>query len=210
MKSYKYVLMFLFSLIAFSISAEEFSEEHRKEIQQRVKSKIEEFQGYMASIVNDQLSDLRRNAAKESAIALFIGEGEPYYLVDEDGKKNYHREVRMQISSVNKITLDRKAIKKYLQDSYNNIHKYAKVVIESADAVRVGDIYKVGEGKYECMAYFAQKYISYGRDGSVKYGDFSRKKVKVHLTVKEIPTVGKIFEAKLGDIYVVSTEKLKK
>lgn len=206
MKFCKYVLIILI-LTSFSVSAQEMTDEHKKEIQDRVKSKVEEFQGYLSSIVNTELSDVRRNAAKESALALFMGEGEPYYIFDEDGNKEKHREVRMQISSVNSGNIGSKAVKKYLQDSYDNIHKYPKVTIQAADAVRVDNIYKVGEGQYECMAYFAQKYIAYGKDGNIRYGDFTRKKIKVHITAKEIPAVGIIFEAKLGDIYVESTER---
>lgn len=209
MKTIKFVLLsIILSCVGSYSYAQDFTQQDKEAIQQRVKAKVEEFQGYLSSIVNKDLSDQRRLVSIESALALFMGNGEPYYTYTEYGERERHREVRMQISSVNRTSKSSTPMKRYLNNQYRNIMRYAKVVIESADAVRVDNIYKVGEGQYECVAYFGQKYISYNQDGHVVYGDFSRKKVRVHITAKEIPTVGIIFEAKLGDIYVVSTERL--
>lgn len=208
MKNLRCIFLAVLSFVALIVNAQELSQSDKEALQNRVKAKVEEFQGYLSSIVNTGLSDIRRNTAKESALALFMGEGDPYYIYNENNERERHREVRIQVSSVNRTNLGSRSMKKYLQDTYNNIHNYHKVTIQSADAVRVDNIYKVGEGQYECMAYFGQKYISYGKDGKVIYGDITTKKVKVHIIAKEIPTVGTIFEAKLGDIYVESTKRI--
>ena len=94
-------------------------------------------------------------------------------------------------------------MKKYLWNQYNNVHKYGKVVIQSADVVRVDNIHKVSEGHYEAMACFVQKYIAF-KDGRVIYSDITSKKVKVYIEALEIPG-GVIWDAKLGDVYVTST-----
>lgn len=204
------IILLLIPFIGIIVNAQELNESDKIELQKRVKFKIEEFQGYLSSIVNPQLSNQRRTTAKESAMSLFMGECEPYILLDENGNKEPHREVRMQVSSVSRGNIGNRSMKKYLQNTYDNIHNYHKVIILAADAVRVDNIYKVGEGQYECMAYFCQKYIAYGKDGEIRYGDVSKKKVKVHITATEIPTVGIYFDAKLGDVYVESTERLSK
>lgn len=88
-----------------------------------------------------------------------------------------------------------------------NDASYSQIVIESAGAVVVDDIYQVGD-HYECMAYFCQKYISY-REGKISYSDITEKKVRVRIEKIEIPradgTTKTIWNALLGDIYVVST-----
>ncbi|MBD5329510.1 MAG: hypothetical protein HDS03_06475 [Bacteroides sp.] len=210
MKRLKFILFLILFVFVMPLSAQTLSQSDIQAVQQRAKAKVEEFQGYLSSIANTALSQKQRRTAKEQALLLFMGEGDPYYVTNDQGEREYHREVRMQTSSVNRASKSMKAMKKYLDDTYNNILKYSKVVIKSADVVRVDNVYKVGEGKYECMAYFCQEYISYGPDGSVKYGDVSRKKVKVYITATPIPSVGMVYEVKLGDIYVTSTERLKK
>ncbi len=59
------------------------------------------------------------------------------------------------------------------------------------------------------MAYFCQKFVGY-RDGRVIYSDVTTKKVSVYIEAIEIPmpdgSTQKIWNALLGDIYVVSTE----
>lgn len=89
---------------------------------------------------------------------------------------------------------------------YNNVNKYGKVVLQSADIVRVDNINKVSDGHYEAMAYFVQKYIAY-RDGKVVYSDITKKKIKVYIEALEIPG-GVIWDAKLGDVYVTATYPL--
>ena len=83
---------------------------------------------------------------------------------------------------------------------------YTKIVIESASAVRVDNIEKVGD-HYECVAYFTQKFIGY-RDGKVWYSDETSKKIRCYINHIDLPTGKRIFDAKLGDIYVLSTKKL--
>lgn len=209
MKHFKFIISLIVVVFALPLAAQDLTPSDIKAIQQRAKAKVEEFQGYLSSIANTSLSTKQRTTAKEQAILLFMGEGEPYYITNDNGERERHREVRMQTSSVNNKVLNVKKMKTYLDDTYKNILKYPKVVIKSADVVRVDNVYKIGEGRYECMAYFCQEYISYGPDGSVRYGDITRKKVKVYITATPIPSVGMVYEVKLGDIYVTATERLK-
>ncbi len=199
-----FITLSLFSVVTFAQN--NLSEEDKRQLQDRVKTHVESFQRYLGDIVNTQLSPMRRQSSIKSALALFIGKGEPYQIVNEYGKSENRNAVKMQISSVNGYSKQSKAIKSYLNNQYKNVHKYSKVVITDADVVRVDNIYKVGEGKYQAAAYFCQKYVAY-RDGRIVYGDITTKKVIVNISAFETP-VGITWDAKLGDVYVTSTKKL--
>lgn len=207
MKTFKLyiVAVLLCAIPCSSYSQNDLTEEDKVELQERVKIKVEEFQQYLSDIVNTNLTDNQRKSSIESALALFIGKGEAYSITNEYGEKENKKPVRMQISSVNHSATRWLTMKKYLSNQYNNVHRYGKVEIQSADVVRVDNIYKVGEGRYQAVAYFCQKYVAY-RDGRRVYGpDITGKKVIVHISAIEIPG-GYVWDAKLGDVYVTSTK----
>ncbi len=179
--------------------------EDKEQLQERVKFKVEEFQQYLSDIVNTKLSTTQRKSSIAAALGLFIGKGNAYYVINEYNERENRNPVRIQISSVNNSNVKWQKTKDYLNNQYNNVLKYEKVVITDADVVRVDNIYKVGEGKYQAVAYFAQKYMAY-RDGRLSYGDITSKKVIVYIDAIETP-VGYVWDAKFGDIYVTSTEK---
>lgn len=203
-----YILLFLLTLCSNTAFAQnDLTEEDKEELQERVKQKVEEFQGYLSDIVNTELSDNRRRSSIQSALALFIGKGKPYSVENDYGEKVLRKAVRMQLSSVNRKSLRWLYMTKYLNNQYNNVHNYRKVRIESADAVRVDNIYQTGDGKYQAVAYFCQKYVSYDDHDRISYGDVSRKRVIVYIDAIETP-VGTVWDAKLGDIYTIETERL--
>lgn len=208
MKSiYKILLFALCLTFSVNMSAQgDLTEEDKTELQVRVKMKVDEFQQYLSDIVNTNLSNNQRRNSITAALALFIGKGEAYTITDEYGETVYKNPVRMQISSINN---DRKRwlpMTKYLENQYNNVHRYGRVVIESADAVRVDNIHKVADGRYQAVAYFCQKYIAY-REGRPVYGDVTSKKVIVYISAIDTP-YGYVWDAKLGDVYVTSTSSL--
>lgn len=206
MRTARFFLLFtLLGMALVTSSAQnELTEEDKKELQDRVKIKVEEQQQYLSDIVNIELSDNQRKAAIESALYLFMGKGESYSVVNEYGETVNRKPVRIQLSSVNNTAIRWLPMKKYLSNQYNNIHKYGKVTIQSADVVRVDNIYKVGEGRYQAVAYFCQKYVAY-RDGRLVYTDITGKKVIVYINAIERPG-GPVWDAKFGGIYVTSTK----
>ena len=207
MNTQKLLLYALLLLFCSTIQAQStLSEEDKKMIQDRVKGHVESFQFYLRDIANKELSQEQRRASITSALALFMGKGDRYYITDDNGNRVSHLPVRMQISNVYRSTKTWKPMKEYLDIQYRNAERYGKVVITDADIVRVDNIHKVGEGRYEAVAYFCQKYISY-QDGRINYGDITGKKVKVYINAIETP-VGTVWDAKLGDVYVTSTKKL--
>ena len=70
-------------------------------------------------------------------------------------------------------------------------------------------INKTADGKYEAVAYFCQKYVAF-RENRIVYSDVTSKKVKVYVDAIEIPGGGVVWDAKLGDVYVTSTNPLGK
>lgn len=205
MKATKIIITVLLLFVSFPLFAQhDLSESDKEAIQARVKDKVEEFVYYLSSIVNTDLTNGQRQAAIKSALVLFIGQGERYRVTNEYGETENRAAVRMQLSSVSHDFKRWLPMKTYLQNQYNNIHRYGKVVIESVDFVRVDNIYKVSDGHYEANAYFVQKYTAF-RDRKQVYGDITGKKVKVYIDALEIPG-GVIWDIKLGDIYVTSTK----
>lgn len=199
--------------IAVSMQAQDrLSEEQKIEFQNRVKQKVEEFQNALSDIVNNELNHPFRKEQVKNLLQLFIGEGDPYDYYDIELDKRVHSTgVKMQTSSVNKVTEQSQRLKRYIYRLYNpetgkSSLSYSKIVIESASAVRVDNIVQVGD-HYECVAYFSQKFIGY-RDGKVSYGDLTGKKIRCYINHIDLPTGKKIFEAKLGDIYVLYTKRL--
>lgn len=193
---------------AASISAQNnLTEKDKKELQERVKMKVDEFQQYLSDIVNTKLDTTRRQASIKSALALFIGKGEAYSIKNGYGEVERRNPVRMQLSSVNTSKTRWLRMTRYLKNQYNNIHGYGTVEMQSADVVRVDNIYKVGDGCYQAVAYFCQRYAAKTKEGgSFAYGpEVTSKKVIVYVNAIETP-VGTVWDAKLGDVYVTATK----
>lgn len=181
------------------------TEQDKIELQHRVKLKVEEFQQYLSDIVNTKLTNTQRKESIQAALDLFIGKGKSYTVTNEYGETEYRNPVRIQVSSINNDRIRWLPMTKYLSNQYDNVNRYGKVEIQSADAVRVDNIKKTGEGQYQAVAYFCQKYVGY-RDGRRVYGpDITGKKVIVYISAIETP-VGTVWDAKLGDVYVTSTK----
>ncbi|MBV4204643.1 hypothetical protein KSZ28_13090 [Bacteroides salyersiae] len=206
MKSIKLLIFALCCLSTVNVFAQnDLTEEDKKELQGRVKIKVEEFQQYLSDIVNTKLSDSQRQSSIKSALALFIGKGEAYSVENEYGEIERRNPVRMQLSNVYNQRKRWLRMTSYLNNQYNNIHKYGTVEMQSADAVRVDNIYKVGSGSYQAVAYFCQRYAAKTKDGMFIYGpEVTSKKVIVHIKAIETP-IGTVWDAKLGDVYVTAT-----
>lgn len=213
----KYIKSFLPFVIVCFISMnvqaqEELTDAQKQMFQERVKQKVEEFQSAMTNIVN---SELRHDIRKENVInllKLFMGEGDPYDYYDEEMDQQIHSAgVKMQTSSIYSASAKSQKLKNYIFKLYDpktgrSKLPYTKIEIESVSAVRVDNIEKVGD-HYECVAYFSQKFIGY-QDGRIRYSDKTSKKIRCFINHIDLPTGKRIFDAKLGDIYVLSTERL--
>lgn len=207
MKRLKFIIIIVLCCLSTAnvFAQNNLTEEDKKELQYRVKLKVEEFQGYLSDIVNTSLSDLQRQNSVRSALELFIAKGKAYSVKNEYGETEYRQPVRMQLSSVNSSKTRWLPMTRYLSNQYNNIHKYGTVEIQSADVVRVGNIYQVGPNSYQAVAYFCQRYAARTKDGAFAYGpEVTSKKVIIHIAAIDTPA-GTVWDAKLGDVYVTAT-----
>lgn len=210
---YKPIISFIISLILLNIpsfsqaQAPSLNEETRQALQNRVKAKVEDFTGLLGDIVNQKLSQKVRLECVNAAKALFIGNCEPYQL-EENGVMVNHRAVYMQTSSINSSKKSNQLMSRYLMRQYE-MGKAYRVEIEAIDAIRVDNIYKVGD-HYECMAYWGQKYMRLLPDGRYVYGDFTKKGVRCYITAVEVPGSETIFEISLGDVYALETTSLRR
>lgn len=213
MKQFKIIfILLLCCFTAGQVQAQELTDEQKKIFQERVKQKVEEFTFSLARVVDNSLSHNVRKANVNMLFCLFIGEAGPYSYFDEELKDTiYSSGVRMQVSSVSRTYKSNRSLKEYVHRLYNpetrgSSLSYSKIVIESADAVRVDNIERVGN-RYECVASFTQRFIGF-RDGKVEYIDETTKRVRCYIDHTELPTGETIWDAKLGDIYVVSTKRI--
>lgn len=213
----KYIKVIFFAVVlsfasATAAQAQTLTDNQKVLLQERVKQKVEEFQYSLSQIVNAKNSHKIRSEHVELLMNLFIGKCEPYKYYDENLEKEVKSKgVRMQTSSVNYSYKSRQLMKDYIYKLYNpdtgkSGLRYSKITIESASAVRVDNIEQVGD-HYECVAYFCQKFIGY-RDGRVVYGDVTSKKVRCFIKSIDTDKNGTTWDAKLGDMYVISTEKI--
>lgn len=202
------IILFIFCGI---LQAQELTLKQKESLQIRVKNKVDEYQFYLAQLANKRsTSNEVKNNAYNLAIKLFVGECENYEIFDPDlGRSVTKPAVRMETSSKYRSSKSRTLMKRYLNNLRNN-QIYDQIEITDADIVRVDNIYKVGD-HYECMAYFCQKYIGY-RDNRIIYSDITTKKVRVYIQAIEIPksdgSIETIWNALLGDIYVISTQSI--
>lgn len=208
MKTKFLLLMFILLGLANNISAQSdgmLSENDKKEMQNKAKQRIDDFLNYLGAIGSKQVSRQRKQASVESALDLFIGNGDPYTYEDDYGNRLQHAAVTMQTTNKYGRKYPPKPMKTYLSALMSL--PYNKVVIESADAVRVDNIQEEGNGKYKAVAYYYQKFTgSYG-DGRI-YSDYTQKKVTIYVERTLLDTIDgekTVWTVLLGDVSAVET-----
>lgn len=171
----------------------------------RIKQKLDDFQDELKIVVGGKEST--KQAAVTTALKLFIGEGNKYQYTDNSGIERWHKAVQMQTSSKRR-GIKTQSMKSYLDAlTFMEGIRYDKITIDQADAVRVGSISSVGNGKYVAIASICQHFCGY-KDGRLVINDYDIKTVKVYVNKIEYQTPDGnivIWEAKLGDFKVSET-----
>ncbi|MDE5881353.1 MAG: hypothetical protein K2H60_06450 [Muribaculaceae bacterium] len=193
----------LSSAYAQNYAEPKLSEEDMMDFSERIEQKIEDFQTHLSILCSANSSKQTKKIALEECLKLFIGQGNKYYGLDAYGNQELHDSVAIQITS--KINPTHTIpVKRYLTTLTDKLNKrYTKVEITSSQAVRVDNLHETSDGRYECVAYFYQKFRGY-KDGKLLYEDITTKKVRVYLDQIEGP-VGKTWSIALGDISAVET-----
>ena len=203
------ILFLIFFVLAGNADAQDgLTESQKKEFYYRTSLKIEEFQHYMSNIVNNNIRHDVRKENVTSLLKLFIGEGESYdYYDEETDTRVYCSGVKMHSSSISIKSKTCQKLKRYIYKLYNpetgkSSIPYSKIILEAIEVLRIDNIVKVGD-HYECVAYICKKFIGQ-REYSNIYPDEVLKKIRCYINYLELPSGKKIFDIKLGDVYVLS------
>ncbi len=198
------LLLNIFSISAQYSTAPKLTEAEQKEFALRIQQKIEDFQSHLGILSSKDSNKETERIALRECLNLFIGNGEPYDTIDAYGNLVKHKAVTIQITSKYRPPRTQ-AVKVYLTTLANNLNKkYTEVKITQSQAVRVDNLHQTADGKYECVAYFFQRFEGY-RDNKLIYTDITTKKVRVYLDQIEGP-VGMTWAIKLGNISAVETK----
>ena len=181
MKTIKYLLIAAALFFGYSAQAQvRLSDEEKESLQIAVKQKLDFFQDQLTLIAARRSSMDIKNQAVKATLALFIGKGEPYTVYENNGRAVQNTGVKMQTSSVNSSVKRSQLMKTYL-NRLKNMLGYTDILIESADAVKVGDIFREqSTGRYVSTATICQHFVGY-RDGYKVYEDYTVKTVKIYI-----------------------------
>lgn len=191
----------------------ELTPEQKEIVRQRVVQKVDEFVDALTRIVDNNMSHEVRVENQNNLLNLFIGKGQPYDYEDFSVGRVHSDGVQMWTSSVNRSGAYSQLLRNYIRRLYNPDKRrsemsYNKIQIKKAAAVRVDNIQKEGD-HYVCVAHFYQDFHGI-KDGKVIYKDRTGKQIKCYISAIEIPDSGGdvVFDAKLGDITVTSTQRI--
>lgn len=211
----KFALLIIFAFSAFGqISAQsvDLTEEEKETLTRRIEEKLDDFQYFLQTMADKRNSLEVRNNAKSSNMKLFIGNCEPYTGYHEwTNQEIKYPAVRMETSSLNRKQRSKQTMKLYFNKILGGMG-YANIRIEKSETVVVSNFRKIGEGKYEALATFYQDFQGFRERGTVGYSDKTQKQCKIHIDLVTIETPDgneKYWEVKLGDMKVLSTERLK-
>ena len=196
----------------YAQTSTELTEKEKNQLTRRIEDKLEDFLVYLGELASKTLSDEIREMAYESNLSLFIGNCEPYKVIDlYSGKEQWKDAVKMQTSSVNSSEPPKQqTMKEYFYKLRNNMLPYTDIIIEQSGAVRVDNIRQVGPNKFEGVAHYFQIFAGY-MDKRLIYKDRTEKSVKVYIDSNYNETsdgLQLIYDIKLGDMKVRSTERV--
>lgn len=202
------ILAFILCSLTFMVQAQEITESEKATLEQRVKEQIDDFISYLPEIAGKSGKPYKEKVLAQkyikSALELFIGKGEQYPYIDQNGNKRLHEAVKMQTTSRG-VPNRPKLMKRYLPSLMNL--PYQKVEVDKCSAVRINKhLYKISEGRYAATAVYLQAFRAW-RDGRLIIDDKDAKQATVYVDKKviETPNGSKTFwEIQLGDIRITS------
>lgn len=221
MKTKIFLLLTLFCGLAMPYSYGQSTQE-MEVVKQRAKEKVKMLNDYISFIADPQKKMDTRTYYKGEAQKLFIHNCDSYTEILEftDGtkKEEIHKDgVTMGVASVRNTTPRQKPMKQYFRGLMTM--GYKSVTIETTDFadMRVSKLQPYGrdeEGRmlYTCSVYFDQVFIGKMADGRT-YKDLTRKWVVCYVQVdhvldEETGETKPEYMVRLGDVYVISVEKV--
>lgn len=182
-------------------------------IAERAREEVGQFTNYLTDIADKEIKESTRLYYKDVALKLFVGEGKEWVqeVLNKEGTRVIDRvkreAVTMGITSLRNPKPRLKPMADYLHGLATM--KYNAVTIETTDwhDMRVSEVRKIGEDKYECTVYFEQIFTSKGRDNIPGYSDRTKKKVTCYIDLVETDDGIEIL-VQLGDVTAYETRKV--
>lgn len=221
MKTKIFLVLILFCGLAISYSYGQSSQEIEV-IKQRAKEKVKMLNDNISFIANPRKKMDTRAYYKEEAQKLFIHGCNSYKEILEFAngtkKEEIHKDgVTMGVASTRNTTPRQKPMKQYFRGLMTM--GYKSVTIETTDIadMRVSKLQPYGKDEngrmlYTCSVYFDQVFIGQRGDGGT-YKDLTRKWVVCYVQVdhvldEETGETKPEYMVRLGDVYVISVEKI--
>lgn len=182
-------------------------------IKERIANKVDELQRNIQDMAGiGTMSHKGKMEVCNITLKLFIGEGNEYdTLVMTPYGYEPKRHQAVQMGYINSKALKKrqyKPMRDYFRQLINRSedpkYRYKKVVIEAADAVRVDNLSRTGDGHYMATAHILQHFCGYSGDGRLMYHDYTAKTVTIYIDRIDISAPDgeliTIWDIKLGDI----------
>lgn len=213
MKTIKYLLIAAALFFGYSAQAQvRLSDEEKESLQIAVKQKLDFFQDQLTLIAASRTSMEIKNQAVKSTLALFIGKGDPYTVYENNGRAVQNTGVKMQTLSVNSSVKRSQLMKTYLNRLKNMLGYADNILIESADAIKIGEIFpEKGTGRYYATATICRHFVHTLDSGDVIH-DYTVHTVKFYVdpdfldsSEVNIEGIGIVPKILLGDVSAIDT-----
>ena len=221
MKKFFIALAFCFSL-AVTAGAQNvqlindlgIQEDELADVQERIVEKVDDFQRWLQALAGrGNVSHNTKMEIYDQTLKLFIGEGKSYKIEVPNPYGGFSEQINPAVtmsiinSKYNKIRT-KQPMTTYLTNlikrSETPNYRYSQVVIEAADAVRVDNFRRVGDGRYMATAHILQHFMGYGKDGMrIQYEDYTAKTITIYIDRVEIITpegIDYYWDIRLGDV----------
>lgn len=206
----KILCIFAAFFVAIFTFAHDLTPSQIETLQKSVLDKLNEFQYHIQIAADKTVNQTTRNNHRDLFLCLFMNKGREYSVYDPDKGRNVPRSAaKMQTINARTHNIGTQRVINYIDKLVANKMSYVKIT--QADVVRLDNIEKTSNGKYEAMAYICQKFVRYNGDGKVVYADITSKRIKIYIDSQEIRTPSGtkvVWDVKLGDVVVEDVQKI--
>lgn len=215
MKAKILTFMVLAFFLAKHVNAQVYTdidERTNEKIKERAREEVGQFINYLTDIADKTIERKTRLYYKDVALKLFVGEGRAWVeeILNSEGTrvvdKVNRKAVTMGVTSLRNPKPRKKPMADYLLGLAEI--RYNAVTIQTTDwhDMRVSEVRKIGEDKYECTVYFEQVFTSKGKDNIPGYSDRTKKKVTCYIDLVHTDDGLEIL-VQLGDVTAYETRK---
>lgn len=208
-----FVVIVLFSsMYANAQVYNDLDERTNAKIAERAREEVGQFTDYLKEIADKKIERKTRLYYKDIALKLFVGEGKAWVeeILNSEGTSVVDRVNRKAVTMGVTSLRNPKPRKKPMADYLFGLAelRYKAVTIETTDwhDMRVSEVRKVGDDKYECTVYFEQVFTSKGPDNIPGYSDRTKKKVTCYIDLVQTDDGLEIL-VQLGDVTAYETKK---